>query len=584
MKENPDIQQKIDTANSQNVQIIQAGGDVHDQLADEKEPKQPFSKEPELRQAHVLFMDIVGYSKLKADQQAESIKTLNRIVTDCLPDESKLMMPTGDGMVIAFLENPESPLLVAKKIAPKVKDTEIPLRMGIHTGPVYLVEDINKQKNIVGGGINLAQRVMDCGEAGHILASKVIASALSEVKKEYDSLFHYLGKFEVKHGLVLEIYNVYGEDFGNSKLPSKIKIDNPNLPPEIKRDKIGKTLGTILVGVIITVIGGLILLFLEPKFKQQQIGEKMPISNKETITAPKEKIPPKERKPTIAIPSQITQKVRNTPQATITVTVSAPKKRMTVLPFDNFTGDNNLGKEIAGLITTELRDYGVASCTLRRIPKASSIVSGYPYFAIAQGYDKYNNPLPCLTYKWYEIKNYPGRTEFKEGISPADVDVFAQRSGNLSACDWIIKYGFESGTVTYNGLDYSLEQLKFEGLELKQLIDLAIGDGAGVTYIGYGAAETDTDISMFGIVVSDENIEKRFTLIEGSVLDDDIVICGQYGRCKEGIYVTAGVRKGDRIIFGSGIKKIKGTEEEVKKKIPEEVIKTINKLLSEGKI
>ncbi len=190
-------------------------------LSDEEEMERPLPKEPELKQAHVLFMDIVGYSKLKADEQVKTMATLNRIVKDCLPEERRLMLPTGDGMAIAFLTNPESPLLTACKIAPKVKKAGIPLRMGMHTGPVYLVEDIKKQENIIGGGINLAQRVMDCGDAGHILASEEIAKPLSGVKEEYERLFHYLGEFEVKHRLILKIYNVYGEGFGNPEPPQR---------------------------------------------------------------------------------------------------------------------------------------------------------------------------------------------------------------------------------------------------------------------------------------------------------------------------------------------------------------------------
>ena len=179
------------------------------------------NREPELRTAHILFMDIVGYSKLKSDQQVKAIATLNQIVKESLRDEKQLIIPTGDGMAIAFLENPASPLLTAHNIATKVKKTEIALRMGMHTGPVYLVEDINQQETLAGGGINVAQRVMDCGDAGHILASKQIAEPLSEVKTEYESPFHYLGKYEVKHKVVIEIYNAYNADFGNPHPPEK---------------------------------------------------------------------------------------------------------------------------------------------------------------------------------------------------------------------------------------------------------------------------------------------------------------------------------------------------------------------------
>jgi tetratricopeptide (TPR) repeat protein/class 3 adenylate cyclase len=203
-------------------------------------------KEPELRAAHILFIDIVGYSKLKSDQQVKIMATLNQTVQKSIttrPDERRLILPTGDGMALAFLDNPESPLLVARQIAPIANRERIPLRMGMHTGPVYLLKDIKQQENIVGGGINLAQRVMDCGDAGHILASKEVANALSGVKEEYERLFHYLGEFEVKHGVKIEIYNVYGEDFGNSnplqrmpKEPSKTLHLPPSLhnqtPPE----------------------------------------------------------------------------------------------------------------------------------------------------------------------------------------------------------------------------------------------------------------------------------------------------------------------------------------------------------------
>ena len=108
-------------------------------------------KEPELRIGNVLFMDIVGYSKLKSDQQVRVINTLKQIVLENLavisqPEESLLKISTGDGMALAFLDNPEAPLLIARQTAPKVKEAQIPLRMGMHTGPVYLIEDINKHK------------------------------------------------------------------------------------------------------------------------------------------------------------------------------------------------------------------------------------------------------------------------------------------------------------------------------------------------------------------------------------------------------------------------------------------------------
>jgi len=200
-------------------------------ISDKEISEYSSSEEPSLKTAHVLFMDVVGYSKLKSNQEVEVIETLNQIVKECMPNEKRLILPTGDGMAIAFLENPASPLLTARMIAPKVKMAEISLRMGMHSGPVYLNKDINQKKNIVGDGINLAQRVMDCGNSGHILASKVVAEALSEVKEEYERLFHYLGKYDVKHKVVIEIYNVYNADFGNNNRPI------PKTHPDTRRRK-----------------------------------------------------------------------------------------------------------------------------------------------------------------------------------------------------------------------------------------------------------------------------------------------------------------------------------------------------------
>lgn len=181
-------------------------------------------KEPKLKTANILFIDIVGSSKLKSDKQVIAVKALNKIIKKSLgkqPKESRLVIPTGDGMAIAFLENPEAPLLTAFKIAPLLKNESIPVRMGMHAGLVYLVEDINKQRNIVGGGINMAERVMSCGDREHILASRSIAESLSQVKEEYERLFHYVGEFEVKHGKVLELFNVYNDVVGRKSKPKK---------------------------------------------------------------------------------------------------------------------------------------------------------------------------------------------------------------------------------------------------------------------------------------------------------------------------------------------------------------------------
>src|SRR5439155_14360435 len=135
--------------------------------------------------AHVLFIDIVGYSKLLINEQSEQIQTLREIVRGTeqfrlAEAEGKLLrLPTGDGGALVFRNTPEAPVLCAMEIARALKDCpELRVRMGIHSGPVSEVTDLNAQANIAGAGINMAQRVMDCGDAGHILLSKHVAEDL----------------------------------------------------------------------------------------------------------------------------------------------------------------------------------------------------------------------------------------------------------------------------------------------------------------------------------------------------------------------------------------------------------------------
>jgi class 3 adenylate cyclase len=134
---------------------------------------------------HVLIFDIVGYSKLLIDQQTGQIQKLTDIVRGTeqfrLADaEGKVLrLPTGDGGVLVFRDSPEAPLLCALEISRALKShPELQVRMGIHSGPVNEVADLNEQANIAGAGVNLAQRVMDCGDAGHILLSRRVAEDL----------------------------------------------------------------------------------------------------------------------------------------------------------------------------------------------------------------------------------------------------------------------------------------------------------------------------------------------------------------------------------------------------------------------
>ena len=162
--------------------------------------------------AHVLFIDIVGYSKLRTTEQSAHIEKLRKIVrgTDqfrIAEAEGKLLrLPTGDGGALVF-RNLEAPVLCAVEIANALRDhPELRVRMGIHSGPVNEVTDLNEQANIAGAGINIAQRVMDCGDAGHILVSKHAAEDLEQYD-QWQPYLHDLGECEVKHGERLQLVN-----------------------------------------------------------------------------------------------------------------------------------------------------------------------------------------------------------------------------------------------------------------------------------------------------------------------------------------------------------------------------------------
>lgn len=180
---------------------------------------------PALEIAHVLFMDIVAYSKLHMDRQQQLLHVLQEAVRNtsefarAQADDHLIRLPTGDGMALVFFHDPEAPVRCALELAKALRATpDVQLRMGIHTGPVYRVADINANRNVAGGGINIAQRVMDCGNAGHILVSSTEAEVLGQVSV-WCPMLHDLGEVEVKHGVRLHIYNLYNEEAGNPALP-----------------------------------------------------------------------------------------------------------------------------------------------------------------------------------------------------------------------------------------------------------------------------------------------------------------------------------------------------------------------------
>jgi TolB-like protein/class 3 adenylate cyclase/Tfp pilus assembly protein PilF len=194
---------------------------------------QDMSAEPkpdlQLEIAHILLIDMVGYSKLLVNEQIEFLQELNQIVrsTECFraaETKGKLVrVSTGDGMALLFFHSPEEPVRCALEISRTLQEhPHIQLRMGVHSGPVNQVTDVNDKTNIAGAGINVAQRVMDCGDAGHILLSRHIAEDLAEYR-HWQPYLHDLGECEVKHGLRLHLFSFYKDNLGNPQVPEKLK-------------------------------------------------------------------------------------------------------------------------------------------------------------------------------------------------------------------------------------------------------------------------------------------------------------------------------------------------------------------------
>lgn len=181
---------------------------------------------PRLEIAHVLFIDIVEYSKLLTDEQSEALQELNQIVrnTEAVREAEAagqlIILPTGDGMALVFTGSVEGPAECALEVSRALRaQPSLPVRMGIHSGPVQHVRDANTRENVSGVGINVARRVMDCGDAGHILVSKRFAGDLAQHRR-WQPYLHDLGDVEVKHGVVVSLVNLYAETIGNPAPPA----------------------------------------------------------------------------------------------------------------------------------------------------------------------------------------------------------------------------------------------------------------------------------------------------------------------------------------------------------------------------
>jgi TolB-like protein/Tfp pilus assembly protein PilF/class 3 adenylate cyclase len=231
-------------------------------------------KEIQLEIAHVLFIDIVGYSKFSISDQHAAVEELTRIVRASehfqrAEAASRLTrIPTGDGMALAFYTSPEAPAECAVEISRALKKhPRLQLRMGIHSGPVGGVVDVNEQANLAGAGLNIAHRVMDCGDAGHILLSKHVAEDLEGYQK-WRPLLHDLGSCEVKHGVRVSVVNLYDDQFGNAKLPLKFET------AQKRRSRVRWAEVTIAVLVLAAIIAGVVVLLRRPTRSALAIVEK----------------------------------------------------------------------------------------------------------------------------------------------------------------------------------------------------------------------------------------------------------------------------------------------------------------------
>ena len=218
----------------------------------------------QLEIGHVLFIDIVGYSKLLINEQGEMLQKLNDVVRGTeqvrtADAAGKLIrLPSGDGMALVFRNSLEAPAQCALEISAALKaHSDVRVRMGIHSGPVNEIVDVNERANIARGGINIAQRVMDCGDAGHILLSKRVADDLAQYR-HWQPCLHDLGECEVKHGVRVSVANLYTNELGNPAWPRKLREENerrttvPVPPPWRPRRKIA-ILGAIVLLLLVLV-------------------------------------------------------------------------------------------------------------------------------------------------------------------------------------------------------------------------------------------------------------------------------------------------------------------------------------------
>ncbi|PYJ54864.1 MAG: hypothetical protein DME82_09235 [Verrucomicrobia bacterium] len=233
-------------------------------MADDEKTK------PRLEIAHVLFIDIVGYSKLLTDEQSEALQELNQIVrnTEAAREAEAagqlIILPTGDGMAMVFTGSVEGPAECALEVSQALRaQPSLPVRMGIHSGPVQYIKDANARENISGVGINIARRVMDCGDAGHILVSKRFADDLAQHRR-WQRYLHELGDVEVKHGAVVSLVNLYAETIGNPAPPACVTGVRRTAPGVTTRKGLSPVARAIFIVAGLLLILAIVSVIFEP--------------------------------------------------------------------------------------------------------------------------------------------------------------------------------------------------------------------------------------------------------------------------------------------------------------------------------
>ena len=213
-----------------------------------------------LQIGHVLFMDLVGYSKLLLDEQRQYLEHLTKIVRGTeqvrnAREAGKLIqLPVGDGMALVFFDSPEAPVRCAIEISKKLKEyPELRLRMGIHSGPVNELRDVNDSANVAGAGINLAQRIMDCGDDKHILLSKRVAEDLGH-SREWGPYLHDLGECAVKHGVPVFLVNFYGDGVGNPDLPKTVQQSQLEQAARVEAGRVRQKFRAVHLGIAAAIV------------------------------------------------------------------------------------------------------------------------------------------------------------------------------------------------------------------------------------------------------------------------------------------------------------------------------------------